>query len=91
MKNLDVSHLVIGIQEYKLRMLRIIFLDKKEKNLDWLVDIIASQCGSKQQRAVALTIVDYVTSHAEKPKDIVTAKYIEFVQDVLDLTWQKLP
>lgn len=57
-------------------------------NIDWLVDTISQNSGGKDQRTVAIAIVNYVIYTAPKPKAVVTRKLTEFVNDVLDLQWE---
>ena len=57
---------------------------------DWLLDVMSQNSGSKDQRTVAVAIVNYVVCAVSKPKDVVTKKLVQFVNDVLDLQW-KLP
>ena len=89
MKCLDLSDFVKSIEEYKSRILTLILFDTQGINLDWVIDIVVNQCGSKQQRDIALIIVDFVTCKAKIPQDVVTEKYIRFVEGALDLKWHQ--
>ena len=56
--------------------------------IDWLIDTLSQNSGSKDQRIVAIAIVNYVLCTASKPKEVMTKKLVQYVNDVLDLQWE---
>ena len=61
----------------------------KRKSVDWFIELVIKNVGSKSQRIMALKLVDYIVGKANKPKSIVTLKCINFVYDTLGLKWSR--
>ena len=83
------DHLTVAIKEHKLKLLELI-IDETENSLDWLIDIFVKEFGSKDQRYAALLIGDFIAVKATTPGNVATQKYIDFVEQTLDLKWHRI-
>ena len=58
-----------------------------DENIDWIVKLVYGQIAAKQQRMIALTIVDYIIKNPQKARILVTQQCTDFVNKTLDLGW----
>ena len=58
-------------------------------HVDWMIDVTSAKCGGKSQRCIAMVMVDCAVNTASKPNQFVTKKFIKFVNDVLDMKWER--